>query len=162
MISKRNSKCSSFLHPEELMALARLGEKIQPNQQCTNKYKQFLGRTQLGKFVNGVKRGFEGMENVQTITAVREMNWKHFFPLWKRTSDLCWKAQKLKQRTFCFHAVSKELSQVLTTFCGKGFGKSCEERWEDKGEQRCWGPAKPLLGAAARNCRGWHQEEWGQ
>lgn len=56
------------------MALARLGEKIQPNQQRANKYKQFLGRTQLGKFVNGVKRGFEGMENVQTMTAVRKMN----------------------------------------------------------------------------------------
>lgn len=31
---------------------------------------------------DGIKRGFEGKENLQDITAVKKMNWNHFFPLW--------------------------------------------------------------------------------
>lgn len=99
---------------------------------------------------DSIKRGFKGKENIQGVTAVGKTNWKHFFLLWKRLA-LCWKkTQKWEQRTFCFQAVSKALSLVLTTFWGKGFDKShaqpYEERGEGKGEQRCWGPAKPSLG----------------
>lgn len=99
----------------------------------------------------GIKRRFEGQENIQGIIAVGEMNWKHFFPLWKRL-ELCWKTQKWKHRTFCFQAVSKALSLVLTTFGGKGFDKSHaqpnEEGWESKGEQRCQGTTKPSMGGS--------------
>lgn len=105
---------------------------------------------------DGIKRGFEGKENIEDTTAVKKMNWKRFFPLWKRL-DLCWKTQKWKQRTFCFQVVSKALSLVLTAFRGKGFDKSHaqanEEVQEIKGEQRCWGLTKPLMGTTARNCR---------
>lgn len=43
------------------------------------------------------------------------MNWKHFFQLWKRMLDLCWKTE-IKTKKLLFSSCSKKLSQVLTTW----------------------------------------------
>lgn len=112
-------------------------EKRQENEQCTNKCKHFLGRTGLGRFVTGVKRGFEGKENIQGRTEQLSGKWAENIssPCGKR----CWTfagKQKLKQRNFCFQAVPKELCQLLAIFCGKGFGKCLVRRGERAKESR--------------------------